>query len=153
MARFWEFWKDHDNYSDEISATVPLATDLTGVAYPSDNYKNFAKEGYGKSEVVHSCIRELAVGVSSPRFFVRNADISNGIVEQPNSPFGHLVNRPNPQTDFYQWLEQFVTHLYVSGNAYILKERDKANNISALWLLRPDRITIKPSDMGVHAYV
>ena len=152
MARFWQFWKD-ENYSDEISATVPLATDISDVEYPSDNYKNFAKEGYGHSEVVHACIRELAVGVASPRYFARSADVSDGIVEAPNTPLGHLVDRPNPQTDFYQWLEQFVTHLYVSGNSYILKERDKANNISALWLLRPDRITIKPSDMGVHAYV
>ena len=41
----------------------------------------------------------------------------------------------------------------MAGNVYVLKERNRTNKITALWLLRPDRVTIQSSDMGVNKYV
>ena len=59
---------------------------------------------------------------------------------------------PNGTQDFYHWLERLVTYLYVSGNAYILKERSRGNQITGLYLLRPDRVSIMPSGEGVKGY-
>ena len=134
--------------------TVPLVQDLSSVQYPTENYSNFAKEGYGKNEVVNACIKELGVAAASPRYFVQRVR-SSGMDEEDasTSPLGALFANPNPQADMYSWVEQLVTFLYVAGNVYVLKERNKTNKVIHLWLLRPDRVSIKPQDMGVNAYM
>ena len=118
----------------DIAASVPLSTDISSVQYPSDNYANFASEGYGRSAVVHACIRELATGVASARFMAQ-VDTADGTVEVENSPLAQLLKYPNETQDFYSWLERVVTYLYVAGNVYVLKERGRANQITQLYLL------------------
>jgi len=135
----------------DIAASVPLSTDISSVQYPSDNYANFASEGYGRSAVVHACIRELATGVASARFMAQ-VDTADGTVEVENSPLAQLLKYPNETQDFYSWLERLVTYLYVAGNVYVLKERGRANQITQLYLLRPDRMAIIPSGEGVRGY-
>ena len=137
---------------DAIAATIPLLTDTSSVQYPADNYLNFAKDGYGRNEIVHACIRELSTGVASARFIAQKETADGGVVEMFGTPLAKLLDRPNKDNDFYHWIERLVTYLYVSGNAYVLKERNKTNGIMALWLLRPDRVAIKPTDRGVNAY-
>jgi HK97 family phage portal protein len=150
MPSLWPFSKES---KQDITATIPLVTDLSGVSYPTDNYSNFASNGYGKNEIVHACIRELATSAASPRYFVESTDRASGIVEDRNSPFAKLIARPNPKQDLYSWLECFITYLQVAGNVYVLKERNRTNTIIALWLLRPDRVAVIPSDMGVNSYL
>ena len=148
--RLWP-WniKDEDQ---AITASVPLINDISSVIYPSDNYKNFASEGYGRNEIVHACIRELSTGVASARYVAQKPSPDGGVVEMTGTPLAHLLERPNKDSDFYHWIERLVTYLYVAGNAYVLKERNKGGGINALWLLRPDRIAMTPSDRGVTAF-
>jgi HK97 family phage portal protein len=147
---FWDRWAKQE---DSVSGTVPMSNDLSGVEYPDGNFENFAAQGYGKNEIVHACIRELAVSTAAPRYFIHGRDSQGGLVEQPASPYAQLLERPNAQNDFYQWVERFITYLYVAGNVYVLKERSRTNKITALWLLRPDRVTISPNSMGAHGYL
>ena len=147
---FWDRWTKQEG---SVTTTVPMSNDLSGVEYPDSNFENFASQGYGKNEIVHACIRELAISTAAPRYFVHGRDSQGGLVEQPASPYAKLLDRPNPQNDYYQWVERFITYLYVAGNVYVLKERNRTNKITALWLLRPDRVTIQSSDMGVNKYV
>ena len=51
---------------EEVGGTVPLNYDVGQATYPDASYANFASEGYGKNEIVHACIRELAVAAASP---------------------------------------------------------------------------------------
>jgi len=148
LALFDFFRKQYDG---DIAATVPLISDLSRVVYPDDNYANFASQGYGRSEIVHACIRELAIGTATAKWFIGTAD-EGGTSEINNSPFAMLLKYPNPEHDWYTWLERAVTYLQVSGNVYVYKERARTNRISALWLLRPDRVSIVPQDRGVNSY-
>jgi HK97 family phage portal protein len=149
---FWDRFTKQE--TETVSATVPLVPDVSGAQYPTANYENFASEGYGKNEIVHACIRELATAAASPRYYVQR-NKAGGLVEADpaTTPLGQLFARPNSQDDMYSWIEKFVTHLYVSGNVYVLKERDRANRVINLWLLRPDRVSIKPGDMQRHTYL
>ena len=150
MASFWNlFTKATDA---EIAASVPLVNDISQVQYPVDNYANFASWGYGKNEIVHACIRELADGAASPRYYL-GADNEGGIEEIEDTPLAYLIKRPNQNEDFYAFIERLVTFLQVAGNVYVLKERDKTNTIIKLWLLRPDRVSIIPEDRGENTYV
>ena len=148
------FWNLFIKATDtEIAASVPIINDATLIQYPTDNYENFAKWGYGKNEIVHACIRELADGVASPRYYVGEELDEGGIEEITGTPLAELIKRPNHNDDFYAFMERLVTFLQVSGNAYVLKERDRTNQIVKLWLLRPDRVSIIPEDRGENAYV
>ena len=133
------------------SATIPLVNDLSAVVYPEDNYRNFAKEGYSRSTIVNACIRELSIGAAAARYYVEK-ETEEGFVEVTGSPLSQLIIRPNPDQDFYHWIERFVTYLYVSGNVYVMKERNRGNQITGIFLLRPDRVSIVPSGEGVQGY-
>ena len=147
---FWNvFTKATDN---EIAASVPLVNDISQVQYPVDNYSNFSAQGYGKNEIVHACIRELADGAASPRYYL-GIENDGGIEEIKDSPLASLINRPNQNEDIYAFIERLVTFLQVSGNVYVLKERDRTNQITNLWLLRPDRVSIIPEDRGQNTYI
>ena len=149
---FMAFWNVFTKATDsEIAASVPLVNDASQVQYPVDNYSNFAQWGYGKNEIVHACIRELADGAASPRYYL-GIENEGGIEEIADSPLAYLIKRPNQNEDFYAFIERLVTFLQVAGNVYILKERDKTNQIIKLWLLRPDRVSIIPEDRGSNTY-
>ena len=84
MALWNLFTKATDS---EIAASVPLVNDLSQVRYPVDNYENFAAQGYGKNEIVYACIRELADGVASPRYYIGVEGPEGGIEEIPTVPW------------------------------------------------------------------
>ena len=150
MANWLSFFQTKEIESD-IATTVPLVNDLSSVVYADDNYSNFAKEGYGRSTIVNACIKEIATGTASARYFVQT-ETDEGTVEITDSPLAKLIYYPNENQDFYTWIERLVTYLYVAGNAYVLKERAKTNEVIGLYLLRPDRVSIMPSGEGVAGY-
>ena len=151
---FWDKFIGKQPSPIDISATVPLLPDVSGAILPTANYENFAAEGYGKNEIVHACIRELAGAAASPRYYVQGAtEAGLGEVDPNSNPLSQLFLRPNAQDDMYSWMEKLVTFLHVAGNVYVLKERDRTNKVLSLWLLRPDRISIKPNEMGAHTYL
>ena len=149
MPNWFPFFQKEVTY--DVASSVPLVNDLSNVVYPEDNYGNYAKEGYGRNAIVNACIRELATGTAAARFYVQR-DTTDGLVEVEGTPLANLIMYPNGTQDFYHWLERLVTYLYVSGNAYVLKERSRGNQITGLYLLRPDRVSIMPSGEGVKGY-
>ena len=149
MASLWNFFRKQEPI--DASATVAMVSDMSTVQYPDDNYLNFAKEGYGKSELVHACIRELSTGVANGRWYVGVQD-DGGITELEDTPLANLIKYPHPTQDFGTWIQSAVTYLQVAGNLYVYKERSQTNDVIALWLLRPDRISIIPQDRGMNRY-
>ena len=149
MPNWFPFFQKEVTY--DVASSVPLVNDLSNVVYPEDNYGNYAKEGYGRNAIVNACIRELATGTAAARFYVQR-DTTDGLVEVEGTPLANLIMYPNGTQDFYHWVERLVTYLYVSGNAYVLKERSRGNQITGLYLLRPDRVSIMPSGEGVKGY-
>ena len=151
MARFWPFQAKATD--SDIAATVPMVRDTNKTQYPADNYSNFSQQGYGRNEIVHACIRELAQGSSTARDFVGKRDAEGGITEDENNALAVLLERPNFNQDLHSFLSNLVTFLQVAGNVYVLKERARSNKVTSLWLLRPDRVAIQPEERGVNKYV
>jgi HK97 family phage portal protein len=152
MPTFSFPWFQKQVTDTDISATVPLVTDLSSIQYPEDNYKNFSRQGYARNEIVYACIRELSQGVGSARYYVGKSDPDGGIITDETSPVAQLLERPNDNQDWHMFLADLVTFLQVSGNVYVLKERARNNQVTSMWLLRPDRVAIQPSERGVHKY-
>ena len=84
----------------ELSTTVPLNLDVGQASYPDVNYANFASEGYGKNEIVHACIRELATSAASPRYYVQAPSTDGGSVEVETGLLYDLTAKPNPYADW-----------------------------------------------------
>jgi len=148
---FWDSWFTKQN--GELSTTVPLNMGAGTATYPNASYENFASEGYGKNEIVHACIRELAVSAATPKYHITAPSTDGGTVEVESGVLFDLVANPNPHSDWYSFIERLVTFLMVSGNAYAIKERGRNDQVSALYLLRPDRVAIVPGDYGARGYI
>ena len=148
---FWDSWFTKQN--GEVSTTVPLNMGAGTATYPDASYANFASEGYGKNEIVHACIRELAVSAATPKYHITAPSTDGGTVEVESGVLFDLVSKPNPHSDWYSFIERLVTFLMVAGNAYALKERGRNDQVSALYLLRPDRVGIVPGDYGARGYI
>jgi HK97 family phage portal protein len=147
------FWDRFINKAEELSTTVPLNLDIGIASYPDSNFESFAKEGYSKNEIVHACIRELATSAATPRYMVTAPATEGGQIEIESGLLYDLLTKPNPYSDWYSFIERLVTFLMVAGNGYVLKERAKSDQVSALYLLRPDRVTIVAGDYGAESYV
>jgi len=148
---FWDSW--FTKQTNELSTTVPLNMGVGTASYPDANYGNFASEGYGKSEIVHACIRELAISAATPKYHITAPSTDGGTVAVENGVLYDLVASPNPHSDWYSFIERLITFLMVAGNAYAIKERGRNDQVSAIYLLRPDRVAIVPGDYGARGYV
>ena len=147
------FWDNLLRKQQELSTTVPLNMDVGMASYPDVNYENFANEGYSKNEIVHACIRELATSAAAPRYYVSAPTSDGGATAIERGLLYDLVTKPNPYHDWYAFIEKLVTFLMVAGNAYVIKERSRGDSVTALYLLRPDRVTIVAGDYGAESYV
>ena len=147
---FWDFLRKEPG---DIAVAVPLNYDVGQATYPDASFESFATEGYGKSEIVHACIRELAVSAASPRYYVQAPATGGGAVEITSGLLYDLTSAPSPTSDWYSFIENLVTYLMVAGNSYVLKERNRSGRVSALYHLRPDRVRIIGGDHGAEGYV
>jgi len=148
---FWDFLRKQE--PGDVAVAVPLNYDVGQATYPDASFESFATEGYAKSEIVHACIRELAVSAASPRYYVQAPATGGGAVEITSGLLYDLTSKPNPTSDWYSFVETLVTYLNVAGNTYTLKERNRSGKVSALYHLRPDRVRIIGGDHGAEGYV
>jgi HK97 family phage portal protein len=146
---FWDFLRKQE----DVAVAVPLNYDVGQATYPDASFESFASEGYGKSEIVHACIRELAISAASPRYYVQAPATGGGAVEVTSGLLYDLTSAPNPTSDWYSFIENLVTYLMVAGNSYVLKERSRSGKIMALYHLRPDRVRIVGGDHGAEGYI
>ncbi|ADU50162.1 phage portal protein, HK97 family [Thermaerobacter marianensis DSM 12885] len=122
-----------------------------GVArWPEDGYANWAREAYGKNELVYACITEIATSVPEAPLRIYR-DTAAGWEEVPDHPLRQLIRRPNPVLSEYELWELTVVHLYLAGNAYWEIVRSRDGRPKELWPLRPDRVRIIPDpDPRIH---
>mgnify|MGYP003148544506 CR=1 FL=1 len=133
--------------------TVPLAPD-NDYGQAADSYNTFAKQGFDGNTVVNSCIREIATAVSAPKFLLEQLTAEGGSEQLTtiNNDIAAVLESPNAEQSQSDLIELLTVYLYTSGNAYVLKERNRSGRIISLQLLRPDRITIDIEHGSVHQY-
>lgn len=105
-----------------------------------DTFKDYAREGYQQNAIVYRCVNEISQGAASIPFKVFQGDI-----ELESHPLITLLNRPNPMQANVEYFQSLYAYLLLSGNSYALSA--SVNNVpTELYLLRPDRIEIQPSE-------
>ena len=133
--------------------TVPLAPDNV-YSNAADSYNTYAKQGYDGNTVVNSCVREIATSASAPKFLLERLTAEGGAeqINASNNEIAAILASPNAEQSQADFIELLTVYLYTTGNAYVLKERNRSGRIISLQLLRSDRITIDIENGSVHRY-
>jgi HK97 family phage portal protein len=107
-------------------------------------YEKLAKEAYLVNVIAYRCIDLVATAASGVWWKLYN----NG-KQVDNHPLIDLINKPNPMTGGTQFIDQLVTYILLSGNAYIEKTTFNSNEPRELWNLRPDRMRVVAGSNGL----
>jgi len=153
MPRWWPFGSEDVKQPTEVTGSVPVGFGFGNAESPPHDYAGYANNGYAKDELVYACIRELSTAVTEPNYRVL-FETNGEPVEAPyTNPISSLLYHPNPDQDFYNFIDQLVVHLNIAGNVYLHKGRNNAGQVVEMRLLRPDRIKIKSDkNTGVTQY-
>ncbi len=98
-----------------------------------------------------ACRTLIASDISKLRVkLVRNTgdDGDNIWQETTNSAYSPVLRKPNPFQNRIQFFESWVLSKLQYGNTYVLKRRDGANRVSALYVLDPKLVTPMVADDG-----
>ncbi len=98
----------------------------------------FAREGYGRNAIAYRCVRLIAEAAASIRLRVTPDD----------HPLAALLAAPNPEQSGAELLEAFFGHLQVAGNSFLEAVSFTEEAPRALYVLRPDRMSVIPGARG-----
>lgn len=111
---------------------------------PKDSYHELAKDGYQDNAIVYRCINEISKGAAAVPFKLFRGD-------QPieDHPLLDLLARPNPMNSGSEYFQKLYSYVLLSGNSFMLKAGPDNQMPNELYLLRPDRVKIKPSKRDI----
>lgn len=117
-------------------------TNQAGQVMQDGSYPNYAKNGYGRNELVYSCIRYRAE--SLPLAVLRVYPVDDR-VEIPDHRLRKLFAEPNPVTGEFEFLELSSTYKDLAGTAFWLVVNGRDGVPSQLWPVRPDLVSVIPN--------
>lgn len=124
---------------------------LDGAIYPDAAYESYARNGYGRNELVYACITEKAQ--SLPQSSLRVYPAGAGGEPLDDHPLRRLLAQPNPVCTEFEFFELSVTYLDLAGGVPWLIERGRNGLPAELWPVRPDLLRVFPTaDPRVYDY-
>ena len=157
MPRLWPFGnasqetKAPGDY--EANASIPMGVGQGYFQTQNVDVAEYAREAMNHDAIVYACIRALSTAAAEPAYRVMLQTSTQPVQASANNPIVQIIEKPNPEQDFYSFLDDLVSMLYVAGNVYLYKIRNSAGRMVGMRLLRPDRVTIKSDEWkGVARY-
>lgn len=92
---------------------------------------------------VFACVKVIAETLGSMPFKVYERTPSGKNPAETHPLYYILHDAPNPEMTAMQWREVMAAHVCYRGRAYSEIVRDENGNVSALWPLHPDFVTLK----------
>lgn len=135
-----------------IAATVPTWDDGRKINPPFSYYRN-SREGYMLDEMVYACVEFRATSCGEPPVVAYRPNSDEKIEDHPALT---LLNHPNPYMGRSRFWETVLACQDVGGNAYVEKVRSASGKVVQLWPLRPDRMSVIPSQtdfIGGYQYI
>ena len=128
----------------KASAAKPLIAlqHLGAPVWTPRDYVSLSRSGFQKNVIAYRCIRMIAeAAVATPfAYYERGRLVSE-------HPLQRMLSRPNPEQSGVEFLEAFYGFLQTSGNAY-MELASLGGAPRELYVLRPDRIKVKPDATG-----
>ena len=125
---------------------------LAGMIEQDGSFPNFAANGYGRNELVYTCIRYRAESFPQAVLRVYPADRPRTPAVLPgNGPslddhrLRRLFAKPNPITEEFEFFELSSTYKDISGTCFWLIVNGRDGLPSQAWPLRPDLVGVLPN--------
>jgi HK97 family phage portal protein len=137
----WKFFRKAVNNPAVRSILVSLARQ---VQWTPKNYTALAQAGYESSAAVYACVSLISRAAAGIEWRVFRGDR-----EAPSEhPLRRLLDRPDPWTGSRRFLTRHFGFLLIAGNSFWIKLGVAGRPPIELYILRPDRVSIKPSGMS-----
>ncbi len=101
--------------------------------------------GASNSAVV-ACLQTLGMSFSEATLMVKEYDKDGLQQELINHPFTMLMRRPNPYMSGDIVQQYIINAMHVSGDAYLIKQKNNAGQLVALYPLMPENVSPKGND-------
>jgi len=89
---------------------------------------------------VYACVSLIASDIGKLCINLVEENEDTDIWEEVNVPsFSPVLRKPNRYQTRQKFIEQWITSKLISGNTYVLKERDARNVVVAMYVLDPQR--------------
>jgi HK97 family phage portal protein len=136
-------------------APVRSYTDLFGAireSFPGAWQRNIvaeSRENILRFSAVYACVTRIANDIAKLRMKLIALD-RDGIWSEVDysSPFYPVIRKPNRYETRIQFFKHWMFSKLLSGNTYVLKERDARGMVVALYILDPERVTPLIADDG-----
>lgn len=90
---------------------------------------------------VFSCTTLISADIGKLRIKLVGKDQDGIWSETESAAYSPVLRRPNRYQNHIQFKEHWITSKLSRGNAYVLKQRDNRNVVTALYVLDPGRVT------------
>ena len=123
---------------------------LSGVLEPDGSYEVFSSAGYGRNELVYSCIALRAESLPQSTMRVYPTGLSNQPLD--NHRLRTLIEHPNDIISEFEMFELLTTYLDLAGICYNMIVPGRDGLPSELWPLRPDLVGVLPNPRDPRDY-
>jgi HK97 family phage portal protein len=98
-----------------------------------------------RATAVFACVRVLSESIASLPLHVyrRNGEARERADDHPL--YSVLHSRPNAMQTSFEFRQLLMVHMLLWGNAYVEITRNPRGEVTELWPLRPDRMTVRGS--------
>ncbi|ETZ06877.1 hypothetical protein P618_200948 [Holospora obtusa F1] len=107
-------------------------------------FEEAATIGYQNNPIVYRCITLISRSIASVKLHLNSKSSEKKILHHP---ILSLLNNPNPFQSYETFTEMVVSHLLLSGNAFI-EYVGNPQGYGELYVLRPDRVRIMYNEQG-----
>lgn len=89
---------------------------------------------------VYSCVTLIASDIGKLRIKLMRGDASGVSVESSMPVVSDVLRKPNRYQTRIKFIEQWMLSKLLQGNTYVLKQRNSAGGVSALYILDPTKV-------------
>lgn len=125
---------------EHVDVPAFVGRNRAGEVDPAEHYETFARNGYGRNELVFACINERAT--SFPEGELRVYQPGPDGEELDDHPLRTLLTNPNPVLTEFELFELTLMHMDIGGVAYWQIVRGRSGQPAEIWPTRPDRMKI-----------
>lgn len=122
-------------YTEPLIRPRPAFANVAGMVVNSDTAIRLA--------TVYACVKLLATTLSSLPLgaYVRRGRVRLSYASVYGSKPG-WIERPNPESNMLELIEQIIISMQIDGNAFVLTVREAFGDVVELWVLNPKSVTI-----------
>lgn len=130
-----------------LTQLINTWADEDGPEFASGTAAQLGLRAYRSIALIHACVRILAESAASPDYQIWTGSGDSAKRLPDTDPMLQLLEHGEQGEGSFQQLEMIVTHLYLTGTAYLHKVRAvRSNQVVHLRVLRPDRTRPDPQE-------